>query len=248
MIKRYFQRLKDNCPARTYAFWWVIRLSMIGLMIYAFMTEPEDSVIPAEIIMNLAVMFIWEICMAMPPKNVFRYVPPVLQTVITVADFIAVVAGYLFNFYYEVRLWDSALHFIGGFVGVYFGYEITCALFKLEKKTASFPLVLIASVGFCFMCTTFWEIFEFSCDQIVGMMSGVPNDVQHWSYEKAIGTPKMQTIFDPLVKERWPLMDTMGDIVLNTLGSILAAVLIKIYRYRHKGKYRFSFDFENENK
>ena len=246
MIQRYYKRLKDNCSARTYAFWWIIRLSMIGMFVYALKTEPKGSIVPVEILMNLAVMFIWEICMAMPPKNVFRYITPILQTLITIIVFIAVVAGYLFNFYYEMRLWDSMLHFIFGFGGVYFGYEITCALFKLEKKTASLSMVLFASIGFSFMCTTFWEIFEFSCDQIVGMMSGVPNDVQHWSYAKALGTPKFETLFESFSVERWPLMDTMGDIVLNTVGAILAIVLIKIYPYRHKGRFRFEFDFDNE--
>ncbi len=244
VFKNYYNRLKNNGSKRTYLFWWVFRIIMLGMMIYAFITEPEDSIIPVEILMNFCCMFVWELCMAMPRKTVFRYVNPGMQTIIIIAVFIAVIAGYLFNSYYELRFWDSALHFLCGIGIVFFGYEMTFALFKLESKTAPFSLVLITSVGFCFMCTTFWEIFEFSCDQVVGIYSGVAGDVQHWSYEKALGTAKIETLFNPINLERWPIMDTMGDIVLNTIGSIIGVITLKIYPYRHKGKHKFNFDFE----
>ncbi len=243
-LQSYKKRFKANTPKRTYIIWWIIRGAMIALAIYAFIVEPAGSIYPLEILMNLAVMFIWEVAMASPPRNVFRHITPTLQTLIALGDFIAVCAGYLFNFYYEVRLWDSGMHFLCGILAVYFGYEIICALFKLEKRTASLTLMILASTGFCFMVTTFWEIFEFSCDQIVGMMSGVPNDVQHWSYDLAYGTPKFQTLFDYIDLGRWGLMDTMGDIVLNTAGAVLGTIGLIIYPYRNKGKFKFDFDFE----
>ncbi len=243
-LQSYKKRFKESTPKRTYIFWWIIRGAMIALAIYSFIVEPAGSIYPLEILMNLAVMFIWEVAMASPPRNVFRHIPPVLQTLIAVGDFVAVCAGYLFNFYYEVRLWDSAMHFMCGILAVYFGYEIICALFKLEKRTASLALMILASTGFCFMVTTFWEIFEFSCDQIVGMASGTPNDVQHWSYDLAYGTPKFQTLFDYIDLGRWGLMDTMGDIVLNTAGAVLGTIGIIIYPYRNKGRFKFDFNFE----
>ena len=237
----YLQRLKNECTPRTYALWWIFRLAMIGLFIKSLFDKPFSPVISVEILMNLGVMFTWELCIAMPKWTVFRYIRPVMQWAITIVDFVAVVAGYLFNFYYEVRLWDSFLHFLCGIGIVFFGYEFACALIRKEKKTASLSLILIASVGFCFMATTFWEIFEFSCDQIVGMMSGAPHDVQHWSYAKALGTPKFQTLFDYIDINRYPIMDTMGDIVLNVSGAILGALGLKFYPYRHKGPFRLDY-------
>ncbi len=247
VFKAYIGRLRDNCPKKTYIMWWFFRFGMILMAIHSlFNTDPNEETVTLEILMNMACMFIWEICMAMPKKNVFRYITPVLQTIITVGIFVAVVAGYIFDFYYRVRLWDSFMHFGCGILGVYFGYEITCALFKMEKRTASLTMTVIASMGFCLMCTTFWEIFEFSCDQILGLVSGSPNDVQHWSYARALAenSPKVQTIFDPIDMGRWPLMDTMGDIFLNVIGTILGGIGLKIYPYRHKG--RFSLDFIRE--
>lgn len=243
-FRGYIERLKNNCSVKTYALWWVFRCGMIAMAIYSlFDQRGMGETVTAEILMNMACMFIWEICMAMPKKNVFRYIQPFMQTLLTIYIFIAVVAGFLLDFYYKVRLWDSFLHFMCAVFGVFFGYEITCALFKMEKRTASKTMTVIASLGFCLMVTTFWEIFEFGCDQVVGMMSGTPNDVQHWSYElvESTGSPKIKTIFEPYDLGRWPIMDTMGDMVLNAAGAALGTVLLAIYPYRHKGKYKFDF-------
>ena len=35
---------------------------------------------------------------------------------------------------------------------------------------------------------------------------------------------------------RWALIDTMEDIVCNTVGAVLAWVILKINPYHHKGK------------
>ena len=107
-------------------------------------------------------------------------------------------------------------------------------------------LILLASVGFSFLASTGWELFEFGFDQVAGMMGGYPGDAQHWSLELALGTPKELTLFDPIVAERWPIMDTMADIVLNTVGAVLSYIFIKVYPYRHKG--RFKFDFAKNEK
>ena len=61
-------------------------------------------------------------------------------------------------------------------------------------------------------------------------------DAQHWCWALAEGTPKAATLFDPKYTERWPIMDTMGDIVLNSIGAIVAWIFLKINPYHHKGK------------
>ncbi|MBR5437510.1 MAG: hypothetical protein IKV21_01200, partial [Clostridia bacterium] len=138
---------------------------------------------------------------------------------------------------------DSALHFLGAAMAVFFGYEIFCALMKRDRKEAPMTVVLLGAFCFSFLVTTCWELFEFSFDQIAGMMSGYPGDSQHWSFELALGTPKEVSIFNPIVPERWPIMDIMADMVLNTLGALLAFLYILFRPYRHKGKYSFDFDF-----
>ena len=36
---------------------------------------------------------------------------------------------------------------------------------------------------------------------------------------------------------RWALMDTMEDLLCNSIGGILAYVFLLVYPYRHKGKF-----------
>ena len=240
-MQKYFQRLKDNCPTRTYVFWWVVRLAMVGLFIKSFFDEPFKPVISVEILMNLGTMFVWELCMIMPRWTVFRYIQPLMQSAIVVVDFIAVITAYLFNFYYEVRLWDSFLHFSCGLGMVFLGYEFVCALIKKEHRTASFTLIILASVGFSLMCSTLWEIFEFTGDQVIGLVTGELANSQFWDYDRLIGTAKIKTLFDYIDINRYPIMDTMGDMVLNASGAILGTVILLIYPYRHKGRFKLDF-------
>ena len=240
-ISGFFRRLKYNCSTRTYIFWWIIRLAMVGLFIKSLFDEPFKPVISVEILMNLSIMFVWELCMLMPKWTVFQYIQPLMQTAIIVVDFIAVITAYLFNFYYEVRLWDSFLHFSCGIGMVFLGYEFACALIKKEKKTAAQSMILLASVGFSFMCSTLWEIFEFSGDQIIGLVTGELANSQFWDYERLIGTDKIKTIFEYFDPGRYPIMDTMGDMFLNVSGALLGAAVLKIYPYRHKGRFKLDF-------
>ncbi len=245
-MKAYFKRLKEACPTRRFVFWWIFRLLMIYAFIAGFFKTPFDITDPLQVAANFLCMFAWEIFMLFPEKSMLRHIPSSVQSFLIVGIFAASFGGKFMNFYYDIRWWDSALHFIGGAATVLFGYELVCAMMKKEKKNASLAMVILASVGFSFIVSTLWELFEFSFDQVAGMMSGYPGDSQHWSYELAAGTPKTETLFDPIVSERWPIMDIMGDIVLNTVGAAVSYLILKVHPYRHKGKYKFNLDFENQ--
>ncbi len=245
-MKEYVQRLKDNCPKRRFAFWWIFRLLMVYAFVAGFFKKPFDITDPLQVGANLVAMFAWEILMLCSPKRVFRYMPSVVQTFSILIVFAASFCGKFLNFYYDIRLWDAALHFLGGAGCVFLGYEFACALIKRDKKDASLSMVLLAAVGFSFIGATAWELFEFTFDQVAGMMSGYPGDSQHWSLLLALDTAKAVTLFDPIVPERWPIMDIMGDIVLNTVGALVAYIFLKLVPYRHKGRFKFDFDFAQE--
>jgi hypothetical protein len=75
----------------------------------------------------------------------------------------------------------------------------------------------------------------------------------HWyCFGLAQGTPKEWTLFNPVYTagseygDRWPLMDTMGDIVLNTLGALAAFVALKVFPYRHRGENDLNKQFAHE--
>lgn len=115
---------------------------------------------------------------------------------------------------------------------------------KRDHATAPLSLVLLAAVGFSFLASTGWELFEFTFDQIACKSAAAINDIykagdaQHWSYTIAENTAKVETLFNPYFRERWAIMDTMGDIILNTVGAMIAIIAIRIYPYRHKGRFK----------
>ena len=234
-MKEYISRLKEGCPKRRFIFWWIFRALMIYAFIAGFFKKPFDITDPLQVGANFLCMFVWEIFMMFPKKSVFRYIPSVVQSFLIVGIFAASFGGKFLNLYYDFRWWDVILHFIGGAACVFFGYEISAAIQKKEKATAPLSLILLCSVGFSFFAATCWELFEFGFDQIACMGGGI-GDTQHWSLELAQGTPKMQTLFDPIYPDRWPIMDTMADIVLNSIGALVSFIYIKINPYRHKGK------------
>lgn len=243
-MKDYIKRLKENCPTRRFVFWWVIRAFMIFAFVKGFFPaegEAFDITDPLQVGANFLATFVWEIFMALPEKTVFRHMSSGFQSALSVGVFLASFGGKFLNLYYDLAWWDIILHFVGGGACVFFGYELVCALQKRDKRAAPISIILLCSVGFSFLAATGWEIFEFAFDQIACMGGGV-GDAQHWSAGLAAGTPKEWTLFDPIYTagsqygDRWPLMDTMGDIVLNTAGAVVAFIVLKIFPYRHKGK------------
>lgn len=235
-MKNYIARLKENCSTRRFIFWWIIRASLIFAFIKGFFPaagETFDITDPLQVGANFLATFVWEIFMMFPEKSTFRYVPSSVQTVLSIGVWCGSFGGKFLNLYYDSRWWDVALHFMGGAACVFFGYELACAILRCKKSTAPMTLILLTSVGFSFFAATCWEVFEFTFDQVAGMMGGYPGDAQHWSLELALGTPKEQTLFDPIVDARWPIMDTMADIVMNTIGAAVAYLIIKFKPYRH---------------
>ena len=134
------------------------------------------------------------------------------------------------NFYYSIFMWDKILHLLGGAEAVFMGYELATAMQKRDKKQCDLPIVLLCALGFSFFISTCWELFEFSFDQIAG------GDSQHWSYELAKAANNTRTFFKPRDPARFALMDTMTDIVFNTLGAVPFYIILKIAPYHHKGK------------
>ena len=198
---------------------------------------------PLQVFGNLLGMFAWEIFMMFPEKSLLRHLPSYIQDVSVVMIFSASFCGKFLNLYYDSRWLDSGMHFVSGALCAFLGYEVFTALQKRDNCKVSLPIVIIGAVGFSFFVSTCWELFEFTADQIMcksaAATGGTPGDAQHWCYALAQGTPKEATLFDPIFKERWPIMDTMGDIVLNSIGAFVAWIVLKIYPYHHlelKGK------------
>lgn len=245
-MKNYCARLRENSKTWEICFWWIFRLIMVYALVKGFTKKPFDITDPLQVSANLAGMFAWEIFQAMPAKNLVRNIPSYVQDLSVVGLFAASFCGKYLNFYYDVRCWDAVMHFLGGAGAVILGYEVICAMQKRDKKSVPISIVLLGAFGYSFLLGTAWELFEFTFDQI-SCLGGSMGDAQHWSLELALGTAKEATLFNPVFTERWSLMDTMGDIVLNTIGAIICYIVLKIYPYKHRGARNINTVIEKSN-
>lgn len=231
-MKNYISRVLSNAKKWELVYWWVLRLIMIYGIISRIIKPDEELGIyqPIQMTANLAGMFAFEVFQATSERNLLRYIPAYCQDVSIMGLFLASFGGAYLNLYYTIWWWDTALHFVGGGFAVILGYEVVCAMQKRDKKYSPVPIVLLCAFGYSFMLGIAWELFEFTFDQLAG------GDAQHWSYALAEAADYTRTIFTLSDIARFPIMDTMADIVFNTIGAVIVYVTLYFFPYNHKGK------------
>ena len=129
--------------------------------------------------------------------------------------FLGGVRGYYERFWW----WDSFLHLISGITLGFFGFIIIYTFFRSKKIYPSPFLVLLFSFSFAMSLGVLWEIFEF------GMDSAFDLDMQ-----SARNLEEVYGYYDT----RLGVIDTMVDLILNTIGAIISSILG--YIYLKKGK------------
>ena len=241
-LQGYFKRIFSQVTKPQLIYWWILRV----LMIYAFIDTAflsgstyKASNPPIQIIANLVGMCAYEIIQLFPAGSRFRYFSPSFQYITATGFFLGSFGGAYCNLYYSLPLYDKLLHAFGTAEAVYIGYEYLCATQLKLKKTAPHQIINLGALGFGFILSSAWELFEFTYDQFFG------GDAQHWNYQAALEEAEKtgREIFHlfPLTQEmldggRFALMDTMGDIVLNFVGGLLMYIVLCVIPYRHKGK------------
>lgn len=119
--------------------------------------------------------------------------------------FISIFLGTTLNFYRLIFEFDFFLHISFGIVASILALPfIKFFINKLNIDINKTHILFIIFIIFCFSitCGTLWEIYEFSIDKLFGL------NTQNNS-----------------------LLDTMSDIIANTMGTIFFCI---IYSYKHK--------------
>lgn len=126
----------------------------------------------------------------------FQIVLPV-ALVLAIIGFVfaSIFLGEAFEFYERFWWWDMVLHGSSAIGFGLMGFLLTLMMF--EGDTFAAPHWALALIAFCIAMTvgSVWEIFEFLMDRIFGT-----------SMQKS------------------GLMDTMGDLMINAVGGLIASV------------------------
>ena len=151
--------------------------------------------------------------------------------------------GAVYSLYYHISWWDGLLHLLAGTVFAVIGTQLTKILNKNNKTSYLFSAIfgVLLSIGIA----VFWEFFEYGCDRIFN------SDMQADTIINIISTKINRTdglvdiyknITETFVNGQSlgiigyldiGLVDTMQDMLVETLGALIFIVYVLFDRNKH---------------
>lgn len=141
-------------------------------------------------------------------KLIRIYVPDTIILFYWFFLFISVFLGTGLHWINIISFWDKILHAVSSMILTALGYGLIGYLMK-ETSIAKVSPWLFLLFGFAFsgLCGIFWEFWEFLCDQFLSM------NLQRFAASNG-------TFFIG----REALIDTMGDLLINTIGAFMTGI------------------------
>lgn len=213
------------------AFYFLLVFGVFTLLVNivkTFTVHPTEQyvLLSFEMIAGIAVIFVPFIFTTFT-KLVF---PKMVRLYYWFFLWIAVFLGTGLRLIIIIPFWDKILHAVSPILLVAVGYAIIgYCLRDTDFSTISPWLFIIMGFAFAGLCGVFWEFWEFLCDSIGNM------NLQRYMTEA--GQPYIG---------REALMDTMGDLLTNTLGALI--LTIYSFTQRHKPAYFKSYAFRKLEK
>lgn len=174
-----------------------VRISLIGLYINGFISgdHSQDFIIVLTFFMTYYPSIL--------SKRYGVYLPARLEIVITLFIFAAQVLGEMHDFYERIPWWDTMLHTTSGVILGLVGFLFVYLLNEKGDANVNLSPIFVVIVAFCFAITmgVFWEFFEFGADRLLGY------NMQKFRIPGQDG-----------------LVDTMEDLIVDTIGAIVACI------------------------
>ena len=185
----------------------LVRIILILFLIKDFITgdHSQDFLI--------IITFILTFYPSILSKKFGVYLPNKLQLVITLFLFAAQILGEIGDFYEKISWWDTMLHTTSGVVLGLIGFLFVYLLNEKGNINVNLSPKFVILFAFCFAITmgVFWEFFEFGADRLFGY------NMQKFRMPGEDG-----------------LVDTMCDLIVDTIGAIIACIGGWIYIRRNK--------------
>ncbi len=139
-------------------------------------------------------------------KEKYKVVLPVeFELLIILFIYASLVLGDIQGYFTKIWWWDIVMHATSGVALGFVGFLMLYILYKGKKIRANPLTIAIFSFSFALAIGTLWEIFEFAVDSLTG-----------------------------LNMQRSGLIDTMWDLIVNSLGALFASWLGYLYLKKEK--------------
>ena len=221
------RRLRAGSPP-LFFFLLLLRALVLGLLIRALCLGRWGSAG-----LCLLTLLLFEVP-ALTEAAVKWRVPLPLEAAEAVFAFCANVLGEMLGFYLRFPWWDAVLHVLWGFLG---GLVGVAWLQALQGQPLNRRASAVTALGFAALTGICWEFFEFAMDALFHM--DMQKDVWLKSIsslllnEEGVNAAVTETLETVTVNGKpWPgipdvgLRDTISDLFLNFIGSLLAAALL----------------------
>ena len=228
------QKITKEKIAR-YAVFGVCQLFSVFSFIYFLITgKPSEAFAGA-----LSVAFV---CLPYLAEKLFK-----MQIALPMYAFILLYAvcpmlGHSYKFYYFIPWWDTLLHTVGGVVFAVFGAFLPKTI--LKKERVSIWLCALFGLFFSVSVSAFWEIIEYTADSL--FLTDMQQDTfvhavySHLLGDELGGMGRIEEIFLVTVNGTklegyidLGIIDTMTDIIFETLGALVYAVFYLIDKGKH---------------
>ena len=222
-IRSELESLKNDITKSEYILWWVLRILMIGGIIYKYKElGPEYSPTVLNLVLNLFSSFaVTLIRLILVPKRIICKLPYRVQSYIDILVFFASFCGHALNTIGNVREWDKLMHLLTGALFVFIGNELI-KMFMRPGDKISPSLRAFTAFGFSNIAIVVWEIFEFFVDYY---WPGSTNQGYNCRLDP-------ESVFVKIFgmgaqnEYQWAVVDTCVDMTYAFITSIIASILL----------------------
>ena len=202
----------------------------IAFIIYKIIVSPETNVenieglrVKADYVLMLFQCILGVVAFFLPniiSKKTKIVIPSKMYIAYILFLYGAVFLGEVRNYYYRVPHWDTILHTFSGAMFGALGFSFVNILNKNEKVHVKLSPIFVALFSFLFAVTlgVIWEIFEFTVDGLLGV------NMQKFALEN--GT---------LLAGRLAVIDTMQDLIVDSIGAFVVSIIGYISLKHKKG-------------
>lgn len=181
-----------------------------ALLLYFILGKTEGEYIGSMITVlssSIALFFVTFLLPFFKKRNIL--ISNTLYAIILFSFILSMGGGFIFRFYQTFNYYDTVVHFLNGMILVIIVFVVLEFLTEESKKYVIL-IILVAILG-SISLGTLWEITEYILDLIIP-----GNNMQRFQ--------DVKTGIDYI--GQLALKDTMIDLIVDTLGAILAGILL----------------------